>query len=46
MFVLTHIKLQIKSNLLKTNEMVTNTATVAHNAYTVETTQMVHTILK
>ena len=26
--------------------MVTNTATVAHDAYTLETTHMVHTIIK
>jgi len=26
--------------------MVTNTATAAHDAYTLETTQMVHTIIK
>ena len=26
--------------------MVTNTATVAHDAYTVETAQMVHTVIK
>jgi len=38
---------QIKSNqIYESSRMVNNTAKVAHDAYTVETAQIVHTIIK